>query len=159
MLLFKKIIYVSMFFVSACGFSPVYTSHNSSKATGQVSIQEPNTQNEFIFYSLLVDRFGESEGRYILNYAISTSTKDRALNFDGTVHRIEKFASVAFSLKDTENGNELISDQEETYLSYSNFGSTAAILNADRNTTKQILAILGEKVADRVYLVILEKDS
>jgi len=159
MLLFKKIIYASIFFVSACGFSPVYTNHNSSKATGQVSIQEPNTQNEFIFYSLLVDRFDESDGRYILNYAISTSTEDRALNFDGTVHRIEKFASVVFSLKDTENGNELISDQEETYLSYSNLGSTAAILNADRNTTKQIIAILAEKVADRVSLIILEKDS
>ena len=159
MLLFKKIIYASIFFVSACGFSPVYTNQNSSKATAQVSIQEPNTQNDFIFYSLLVDRFDESDGRYILNYAISTSTEDRALNFDGTVHRIEKFASVVFSLKDTENGNELISDQEETYLSYSNLGSTAAILNADRNTTKQIIAILAEKVADRVSLIILEKDS
>ena len=125
---------------------------------GQISIQEPNTQNDFIFYSQLIDRFGDMGDKYILNYAISTSKEDKALNFDGTVHRIEISGSVSFNLKDKENGIELLSDREEMYLSYSNAGSTAAVLNAERTTNKQLVVLLADKVADRVSIAIVEKD-
>ena len=83
MLSFKKIIYASLFFISACGFNPVYTDSNTSKLLGQISIQEPSTQNDFIFYSQLIDRFGDRGDKYTLSYAISTSTEDKALDFDG----------------------------------------------------------------------------
>ena len=101
MLSFKKIIYASLFFISACGFNPVYTDSNSSKLLGQISIQEPNTQNDFIFYSQLIDRFGDRGDKYTLSYAISTSTEDKALDFDGTVHRVEISGSVLFNLKES----------------------------------------------------------
>ena len=104
MLSFKKIIHASLFIISACGFNPVYTDSNSSKLIGQISIQEPNTQNDFIFYSQLIDRFGDRGDKYTLSYALSTSSEDRALNFDGTVHRIEISGSVLFNLKDGETG-------------------------------------------------------
>ena len=159
MLLFKKIILVVLFLVPACGFSPVYTNQNFDKFAGKINIQEPGNQNDFIFYSHLIDRFGESNGRYTLTYAIKTSKKDSGLNFDGTVHRIEISGSVAFSLKDTESGVELLSDQEKMYLSYSNFGSTAAVLNAERTTNKQLIVLLADKVADRISLIIIEKNS
>ena len=159
MLSFKKIILVVLFLVPACGFSPIYTNQNFDKFAGKISIQEPDNQNEFIFYSHLTDRFGESNGRYTLTYAIKTFKKDSGLNFDGTVHRIEISGSVAFSLKDTESGVELLSDQEKMYLSYSNFGSTAAVLNAERTTNKQLIVLLADKVADRISLIIIEKNS
>ena len=158
MLLFKRIIFISLFFFTACGFSPVYTDKNHSKLLGQIDIQKPNTENDFIFYSHLIDRFGEMGDKYILNYTISTVKADKALNFDGTVHRIEISGSVSFNLRDLENGIELLSDKEETYLSYSNVGSTAAVLNAERTTKKQLIILLADKVADRVYLAIAEKD-
>ena len=157
MLSFKKIIHASLFIFPACGFNPVYTDSNSSKLLGQISIQEPNTQNEFIFYSHLVDRFGDLGDKYILNYTISTSKEDKALDFDGTIHRIEISGSVSFNLKDMKNGVELLSEKEEMHLSYSNSGSTAAVLNAERTTNKQLVILLAEKVADRVSLVIVEK--
>ena len=97
--------------------------------------------------------------KYILNYTISTVKADKALNFDGTVHRIEISSSVSFNLRDLENGIELLSDKEEMYLSYSNSGSTAAVFNAERTTNKQLVILLAEKVADRVSLIILEKGS
>ena len=159
MLSFKKIILVVLFLVPACGFSPVYTNQNFDNFAGKINIQEPDNQNEFIFYSHLTDRFGESNGRYTLTYAIKTSKKDSGLNFDGTVHRIEISGSVAFSLKDTESGVELLSDQEKMYLSYSNFGSTAAVLNAERTTNKQLLILLADKVADRISLILLDQGS
>ena len=159
MLSFKKIIYTSLFFISACGFTPLYTNSKSSNLMGQVSINEPNTQNEFNFYSKLIDRFGDDGDKYILDYAISTSKQDRATNFDGTVHRIEIFGAVTFKLKDKENGTEILSDIEEMYLSYSNSGSTAAVLNAERTTNKQLIVLLANKVADRVSLVIIENSS
>ena len=159
MLSFKKIICASLFFISACGFTPLYTHNNSSNLIGQVSITEPNTQNEFIFYSKLIDRFGDVGDNYILDYEISTSKEDRALNFDGKVHRIEIFGSVSFKLKDKKNDTELLSDREEMYLSYSNSGSTAAVLNAERTTNKQLVVLLANKVADRVSLVIVEMGS
>lgn len=159
MLSCKKIIFVSLFFISACGFTPLYTDKNSSNLIGQVSITEPNTQNEFIFYSKLIDRFGDVGDKYILDYEIFTSKEDRALNFDGTVHRIEIFGSVSFKLKDRKNDTELLSDREEMYLSYSNSGSTAAVLNAERTTNKQLVVLLANKVADRVSLVIVEMGS
>ena len=109
------------------------------------------------FIHILIDRFGEMGDKYILNYTISTSKADKALNFDGTVHRIEISGSVSFNLKDKENGIELLSDKEEMYLSYSNSGSTAAVLNAERTTNKQLVVLLADKVADRVSLAILEK--
>ena len=158
MLSFKKIIHASLFIISACGFNPVYTDSNSSKLIGQISIQEPNTQNDFIFYSQLIDRFGNIGEKYVLNYTISTSKEEKALDFDGTVHRLEISGSVSFNLKDTDNGNEILSDREETYLSYSNAGSTAAVLNAERTTKKQLIILLADKVADRVSLAIAEKD-
>ena len=159
MLLFKRIIFISLFFLTACGFSPVYTDKNSSKLLRQIEIQEPDTQNEFIFYSHLVDRFGDLGDKYVLNYAISTSKEDRSLDFDGTVHRVEISGTISFNLKNKENGIELLSDKEEIYVSYSNSGSTAAVLNAERTTNKQLVILLAEKVADRVSLIILEKGS
>ena len=158
MLLFKRIIFISLFFFTACGFSQVYNENNTTKLIRQISIQEPSTQDEFIFYSHLVDRFGDMGNKYVLNYAISTSKEDRALDFDGTVHRVEISGSVSFILNDKENGIELLSASEEMYLSYSNAGSTAAVLNAERTTNKQLIVLLADKVADRVSLVIIEKD-
>ena len=157
MLSFKKIIYAVFFLISACGFSPLFIDQNSANLAGQISIQEPNTQNEFVFYSHLINRFNESGNRYILNYNISTSKEDRALNLDGDVHRIEIFGSVKFRLKDSASGLDLLSDKEEMYLSYSNFGSTAAVLNAERTTNKELMVLLADKVADRVSIVIVEK--
>ena len=157
MLSFKNIIYISLFFIPACGFSPVYNENSAPKLVQQISIQEPNTQNEFIFYSHLVDRFEDFGDRYLLNYAISTSKEDKALDFDGTIHQIEVSGSVSFNLKDMNNGVELLSEKEEMHLSYSNSGSTAAVLNAERTTNKQLVILLAEKVADRVSLVIIEK--
>jgi len=159
MLSFKKIIYASLFIISACGFNPVYTDSNSSKLLGQISIQEPSTQNDFVFYSRLTDRFGDSNGKYILNYTITTNKADSALNFDGTVHRVEISSNVTFILKDAQNDVQIFSDKEKMYLSYSNFGSTAAVLNAERTTNKQLLILLADKVADRISLIILDQDS
>ena len=159
MLSFRKIILVVLFLVPACGFSPLYKDQNFEKFAGEINIQEPDNENDFIFYSHLTDRFGGSNGEYTLTYAITTSKKDSGLNFDGTVHRIEISGSVAFSLKDTESGVELLSDKERMYLSYSNFGSTAAVLNAERTTNKQLLVLLADKVADRISLIIIEKSS
>ena len=159
MLLFKRIIFISLFFFTACGFSPVYKDKNHSKLLGQIDIQEPKTENDFIFYSHLIDRFGEMGDKYILNYTISTVKADKALNFDGTVHRIEISGSVSFNLRDKVSGIEILSDKEEMYLSYSNSGSTAAVLNAERTTSKQLVILLAKKVADRASLIILEKGS
>ena len=157
MLSFKKIIYASLFFISACGFSPVYTDSNTSKLLGQISIQEPSTQNDFIFYSQLIDRFGDRGDKYTLSYAISTSEEDRALNFDGTVHRVEISGSVLFNLKDSKTGAEILSDRAEMHLSYSNAGSTAAVLNAKRVASKQLIVLLSDKVEDRILLAIVDK--
>jgi len=159
MLSFRKIIFAILLFIPACGFSPLYKDQNFEKFAGKINIQEPDNENDFIFYSHLIDRFGVSIGEYTLTYAITTSKKDSGLNFDGTVHRIEISGSVAFSLKDTESGVELLSDKERMYLSYSNFGSTAAVLNAERTTNKQLLVLLADKVADRISLIIIEKSS
>ena len=159
MLSFKKIIYALFFLVSACGFTPIYSNSNSYELTKKISIQEPNTQNDFIFYSHLVDHFGDQGDKYILKYSISTAKEDRAINFDGTIHRVEISGSVSFNLTDKENGIELLSDREKMYLSYSNAGSTAAVLNAERSTSKQLIVLLADKVADRVSLAIVEKGS
>ena len=159
MLLFRKLIFGALFLISACGFSPIYTYNNSANLNGQISIQEPNTQNDFVFYSRLIDRFGETSGKYILNYAITTAKEDKAINFDGTSHRVEISASVSFNLKNTESGVQIFSDKEEMYLSYSNFGSTAAVLNAERTTNKQLMVLLADKVVDRISLLLVDQDS
>ena len=156
MLSFKKIIYALLFLVSACGFTPIYSNSNSYELTKQISIQEPNTQDEFILYSHLINRFDDTDEKYILNYKIYTSKEDRALNFEGTVHRVEISGYVLFTLQDKKTGAEIISDREELYLSYSNLGSTAAILNAEKTTNKQLLTLLAEKVADRIDLAFIE---
>ena len=159
MLSFKKIIYASLFFISACGFNPVYTDSDTSQLLGQISIQEPSTQNDFIFYSQLIDRFGDRGDKYTLSYVITTSTEDKALDFDGTVHLVEISGSVLFNLKESGTGIEILSDRAELYLSYSNAGSTAAVLNAKRVTNKQLTVLLANKVADRVLLAIVDKSS
>ena len=146
MLSFRKLIFGILFLISACGFSPVYTKQNSANLTGKISIQEPNTQNDFVFYSRLTDRFGEASGKYILNYAITTAKEDKAINFDGTVHRVEISGFVTFSLKDTENGVQIFSDR-------------AAVLNAERITNKQLVVLLADKVADRISLILVDQDS
>ena len=148
-----------LFLLSACGFSPLHRNNNFASLIGKIGLQEPNSQNEFVFYSQLKNRFSENTSKYILNYAITTSKKDSALSFDGTVHRIEISGSVAFSLKEKGSGLEILSDKEELSLSYSNFGSTAAVLNAERTTRKQLVVLLADKVADRISLTIVEKGS
>tara|TARA_B100000941_G_scaffold273924_1_gene234642 strand:+ start:199 stop:678 length:480 start_codon:yes stop_codon:yes gene_type:complete len=159
MLLFRKITFAILFLISACDFSPLYTNTNFDSLIGKIDLQEPNSQNEFVFYSQLKNRFSESNSKYILNYAITTSKNDSALSFDGTVHRIEISSSVTFSLKEKTSGLEILSDKEEMSLSYSTFGSTAAVLNAERTTNKQLVVLLADKVADRISLTIVEKGS
>ena len=159
MLSFRKITFATLFLVSACGFSPLYTNKNFPNLIGTIELQEPTSQDEFVFYSELNNRFSEDNSKYILNYAITTSKKDSALSFDGTVHRIEISGSVNFSLKEKGSGLEVLSDKEELSLSYSNFGSTAAVLNAERTTGKQLVVLLADKVADRISLTIVEKGS
>ena len=156
MLSFKKIFFAALFLVSACGLSPLYNNQNSTKLAEKISIQEPKTQNEFIFYSQLINRFNEGNGEYVLKYAITTSKKDSGLNFDGTDHRVEISGIATYSIKDAETGLEVLSDKEEIYLSYSNFGSTAAVLNADRITVEQLVISLADKVADKISLIIAE---
>ena len=148
-----------MFLISACGFSPLYTNSNFAKLAGNIDLQEPNTQNEFVFYSQFKTPFSKGNSKYFLTYAITTSKKDTALNFEGTAHQIEISGSVAFSIKEKENGLEILSGIEETSLSYSNIGSTAAVLNAERTTNKQLVVLLADKVADRISLAIVEKGS
>lgn len=157
MLSFKKIIFTSLFFLSACGYTPLYNDKNSPSLIGQISFQKPNSQDDFIFYSRLNDRFADFGDRYFLDYEISSSTEDKALNFNDTAHRIEIFSSVTFSLKDKKNGTELLSDKEEMYLSYSNSGSTAAVLNAQKNTNEQLIVLLADKVANRISRVLIEE--
>ena len=157
MLSFKKIIYAALFLISSCGFSPLNSNINPQTLLEVVSIQEPNTQSEFIFYSRLIDRFGEFGNSYVLNYSISTSSEDRALNFDGTPHRIKIVGSVSYSLKDIKNGAVLISEKEEMHLSFSNSGSTAAVLNAERITNEQLVVLLADKVIDRLVLFFVAK--
>ena len=159
MLSFRKITVAILFLISACGFSPLYTKDNFASLIGKIDLQEPNSQNEFVFYSQLKNRFSEDNSKYILNYTITTSKKDSALNFVGTAHRIEISGSVTFSFKEKENGLEILSGREELSLSYSNFGSTAAVLNAERITNKQLVVLLADKVADRISLAIVEKGS
>jgi len=154
---FRKVIYFSLFLITACSFSPLYNGNDLSRLAGQISIEEPNSQNEFVFYSHLVDRFGQTGNKYILDYTITTAKKDSALNFDGTAYRVEISGSISFSLKDKEKEIELLSDKEEMYLSYSNSGSTAAVLNAERITNKQLVILLADKVANRISLTIVEK--
>jgi len=62
-------------------------------------------------------------------------------------------------LKDAQNDVQIFSDKEKMYLSYSNFGSRAAVLNAERTTNKQLLVLLADKVADRISLILLDRDS
>jgi len=159
MLSFEKIIFAVLLLISACGFSPLYNQHKSTNLTEKIRIQEPNTQNDFAFYVQLTNRFTEGGSKYILNYVITSSKKDVGLNFYGTAHRVEIFGSVSFSLIEAGLGLELLSDKEEMSLSYSNFGSTAAVLNAERITNKQLMTLLADKVADRISLAIIEKDS
>ena len=147
-----------MFFIAACGFSPLYTSNDPSRLIGKIRVQEPKSQDEFVFNSRLVDRFDQAGDKYILNYAITSAKEDRALNFDGTAHRVEISGSVSFSLKDREKEIELLYDKEEMYLSFSNSGSTAAVLNAERDTNKQLVILLADKVADRISLTIVEEN-
>jgi len=157
MLLFKKLFYAALFLISSCGFSPLNSNVNPQTLLEVVSIQEPNTQSEFIFYSRLTERFGEFGDRYVLNYSISTSSEDSALNFDGTPHRIKIVGSVSYSLKDIKNGAVLISEKEEMHLSFLNSGSTAAVLNAERITNEQLVVLLADKVIDRLVLFIVAK--
>ena len=159
MLSFRKITFAVFFLISACGCSPLSTNNNFASLIGKIELQEPNSQNDFIFYSQLKNRFSEDNSKYVLNYVITTSKKDSALNFDGTVHRIEISGSVFFSLKEKGSGLEILSDKEELSLSYSNFGSTAAVLNAERTISKQLVVLLADKVADRISLTIVEKGS
>ena len=148
-----------LFLISACGIRSIYTNQSSASLTGKNSIQKPSTHNDFVFYSRLTDRLGDSNGEYILNYTITTNKEDSALNFDGTVHRVEISGYVTFILKDTKNDVQIFSDKEKMYLSYSNFGSTAAVLNAERTTNKQLLILLADKVADRISLILLDQGS
>ena len=65
--------------------------------------------------------------------------------------------SVLFNLEDRETGTKILSEREDINLSYSNSGSTAAVLNSERTTSKQLIVMLAGKVADQLSLAIVEK--
>ena len=138
----------------ACGFTPVYgTDGAGAKLRGQVLVQEPLTQADYLLTRHLETRHGRSgtAARYALDLAIDTIEEGLAINAAGDITRFNLIGKVDYALRDTATGAVITSGKVQNFTAYATTGTPVATLAAKRDAIERLMVILGDQITARLY--------
>lgn len=134
----------------ACGFTPVYgPGSDVAGFRGTITLEEPDTEEEFAFTARLEDRLGRVETPlYDLAFTLTTSEVDLAIDESNNITRFNIEGTLTWSL--TEGETVLKSGEETGFTAYSATGSTISTLESERDARRRLMVILADKVVARL---------
>lgn len=154
----RTVLVLALMALSACGFQPVYApGATGANVQNKISVQAPNNRNAFLLTQRLEERLGRaSNADYTLQYAISTSQANLAVDTEGSVTRFNLVGSARFSIIATSTGQVALSDTVTNFTGYSAAGTTVATFAAERDARKRLMILLADQIVTRVLSTDLE---
>ncbi|MDD3182932.1 MAG: LPS assembly lipoprotein LptE [Alphaproteobacteria bacterium] len=165
MLKLTRIALASFFFLSACGFSPIYGTHGGNsesvaKALGAVTIENIPDRNGQLLRNKLIDRM-YSQGRpqtptAKLSVAITSAEYAMGVQKDATTTRSQLSMTANFALTNMD-GKEIHRGKAHAVASYSKLDAQYGTLASQRNAYERALNEIGEQIVNNLSLYYAEK--
>lgn len=161
--LFKKSLYIFLFFITACGFKPLYKkTDNFDKATQKIrKIEIPPVKNFDGVYGVhlrnsLYNKFNitgtKSTSKYVLDINFShPNITTYTINNDGTTSSYLIEMTANFTLNNKKDYKTLLSKSVSTSGTYSIFKNQYATEKLKQNTIK----LNTENIAEQIYFNII----
>lgn len=155
----------SLFFLTACGFSPIYGNHGGksgpvAQALSNVAIENIADRNGQMLRNKLIDRM-YSQGRPAsptARLAVSVSTTESAMGVqkDATTTRSQISMTANFTLTDM-TGKQLHKGRAHAVASYGKLDAQYGTVASQRNAQERALNEIGEQIVNNISLYFAEK--
>lgn len=154
----RKILLILPLVLGACGFTPVYApGATGSQVQHNISVQEPDTRDEFLLTQRLEERLGRTgDAGYSLQYDVQTNQENLAVDSEGSTTRFNLVGQARFSLVSTSTGRVIMSGTANNFTGYSAAGTTVATLAAERDAQKRLMVLLADQIVTRVLTTDLQ---
>lgn len=154
----------ALFFLSACGFSPIYGSHGSNAPVAEelsnVAIANIPDRNGQFLRNHLIDRIyfsGRPEKPTTsLKVLLRSTETDLGIQKDATASRRELNLWANYTLTDLV-GNELLKGVAHSAVGYSKLDAQYGTLSAKENANERAIHEIGEQIVNRLGLYFAER--
>ena len=153
MLLFNRRKFIFLFSALAgCSFVPVFKLQNSSQyLKGKIELLEPTSREEYVLVSRLEESFGPVE-KVLFKLSVSTSVGKKGFGSLGNISRYNLPGSASFVLTEVSTGKVIISDEVNTFTSYSASAQTLATETAERSARDRLMKALADQITTSINM-------
>ncbi|MFV0514631.1 MAG: LPS assembly lipoprotein LptE [Jhaorihella sp.] len=139
--------------LTACGFAPVYGPGGTGTALrGKVTVQAPQTPDEYLLVRGLEDRLGRSgQPEYRLDFALTMRTQGQAVTPSNETTRYSIVGTADYTLTRSGTGATVASGQVRNFTGYSATGSTVETLAGERDARERLMTILADQIATQLF--------
>ena len=153
MLLFNRRKFIFLFSaVAGCSFTPVFKSKQSPEyLKGKIEFLKPTSRGEYILVSRLEENFGRVE-EVLFKLSVSTSVNKKGFGGLGNISRYNLPGSASFVLTEVSTGKVIISDEVNTFTSYSASAQTLATETAERSARDRLMKALADQITTSINM-------
>lgn len=161
----KRIAPLAFLLLAACGFQPIYSSHDHSAPVAdemaQVAIDNIPDRTGQMLRNNLIDRMYGTSGRprrplYHLGVELRTTIEDLGIQADATSTRTLLNTYGTYALTDRD-GNELIRGTAHSVASYNKLSDQYGSLASKENAIDRTINEVSEQITNRVSLYFAER--
>lgn len=136
--------------LAACNFQPVYGPGGAGTVIrDQIRVAAPDSRLEFELVSRLEDRLGTGAA-YELDYVVTTSRRDVAIDATETINRINLTGSLAFTVRSASTGASVQTGEVSTFTSYATTASPVATDSARRDAEDRLAVALADQLVTQL---------
>jgi LPS-assembly lipoprotein len=138
--------------LAGCGFTPAYGPGGEALGLrGAVLAADPDTEFGFDLVTELERRLGPPDApRYALDWVLSTSERELAIDDANTITRFNVEGRLAWTLTPLGAAEPVLRATEAHFTSYSATGSTISTLESQRDAEQRLAVILADAVVARL---------
>ena len=153
MLLFNRRKFIFLFSaVAGCSFTPVFKLQNSPEyLKGKIELPEPTNRGAYILVSRLEENFGPLK-KVLFKLSVSTSVNKKGFGSLGNISRYNLPGSASFVLTEVSTGKVIISDEVNTFTSYSASAQTLATETAERSARDRLMKALADQITTSINM-------
>ena len=153
MLLFNRRKFIFLFSaVAGCSFTPVFKSKQSPEyLKGKIKFPNPQNREEYILVSRLEENFG-SQDKVLFKLTVSIASSKKGFGSLGNISRYNLPGTASFILTQVSTGKVIISDQVNTFTSYSASAQTLATETAERSARDRLMKALADQITTSINM-------
>ena len=153
MLLFNRRKFIFLFSTLAgCSFAPVFKLQNTPKhLKGKIKFPTRTDRESYVLVSKLEENFGPVE-RGLFKLSVSTSVNKKGFGSLGNISRYNLPGTASFILTEVSTGKVIISDQVNTFTSYSASAQTLATETAERSARDRLMKALADQITTYINM-------